>query len=144
MMKVCTKCGHGKPLAAYHKDRTAPDGHCSKCKECKRAAVYAHRAANPAAVAKSYARRCERKPNKHNAQEAIVYAVKAGLITRAPRCQMCGRACKTDAHHADYSRPFAVIWVCRSCHAYADAQRRKAEGREEWPIAKANKKRRAV
>jgi hypothetical protein len=22
-----------------------------------------------------------------------------------------------DAHHVDYARPFAVVWLCRTCHA---------------------------
>ena len=32
--KVCTRCGRAKPLAAYHRDRTKPDGRRPRCKDC--------------------------------------------------------------------------------------------------------------
>ena len=32
--KVCSKCGDTKPVAGYHKDRGAKDGHYSQCKKC--------------------------------------------------------------------------------------------------------------
>ena len=33
--KTCTKCGSTKPLSEFHKDKSKPDGHCPRCKECK-------------------------------------------------------------------------------------------------------------
>lgn len=36
-MKVCSKCGEAKPLAAFCKDKTRPDGHFPWCRECKTA-----------------------------------------------------------------------------------------------------------
>lgn len=33
-MKTCTKCGAEKPLAEYHRDRRARDGHMTQCKPC--------------------------------------------------------------------------------------------------------------
>lgn len=33
--KVCSKCRIEKPSGQFHKDRTAHDGFCSSCKECR-------------------------------------------------------------------------------------------------------------
>lgn len=32
--KVCKKCETNKPIEAYHKDRSAKDGHRAYCKDC--------------------------------------------------------------------------------------------------------------
>lgn len=37
-MKPCTRCDVLLPLAAYHHDRSRPDGRTSACAECRRAA----------------------------------------------------------------------------------------------------------
>ena len=37
-----------------------------------------------------------------------------GLL-RQQSCESCG-ADKTEMHHADYSKPLAVKWLCRPCH----------------------------
>lgn len=36
--KVCRTCGAVKPLGEFYKDRSAPDGHTTQCKGCRRAA----------------------------------------------------------------------------------------------------------
>ena len=44
----------------------------------------------------------------------------SGAITRPTVCEKCGRQPKRhlDAHHADYSKPFEVGWLCRACHTH--------------------------
>lgn len=37
-MKECTKCKLSKPLSEYPKDKSKPDGHRARCKECAREA----------------------------------------------------------------------------------------------------------
>lgn len=46
-MKVCTKCGEGKPLDKFFARKGASDGRMSSCKACKTAAIYAWREKNP-------------------------------------------------------------------------------------------------
>lgn len=42
-------------------------------------------------------------------------ALGLGLITKQP-CAQCSNP-HSNAHHEDYSRPFAVEWLCKNCHA---------------------------
>lgn len=37
-----------------------------------------------------------------------------GLLKPAP-CAKCG-AERAEKHHADYTKPLEVTWLCRSCH----------------------------
>jgi hypothetical protein len=57
------------------------------------------------------------KRKKIRANGLINMRIRRGLLKRQKACQECGRACRTDAHHDDYSRPEAVTFLCRSCHA---------------------------
>ena len=50
------------------------------------------------------------------AQHKVHKAVKSGLLTKSLSCQDCGKVCKTQGHHPDYSKPLEVIWVCHACH----------------------------
>lgn len=54
-------------------------------------------------------------PEKRAAHKAVEYALKRGELTRQS-CERCGAA-KTHAHHDDYSKPLAVMWLCPPCHA---------------------------
>ena len=46
-----------------------------------------------------------------------------------------GRPCKRgdhtghrlEAHHPDHSKPLQIIWLCNSCHKYADARTQMTE-----------------
>lgn len=58
------------------------------------------------------------------ARKAVRNAIQRGEMHRQP-CQVCGDV-KTQAHHADYSRPLDVTWLCRPHHR---AEHAKAEGR---------------
>lgn len=51
---------------------------------------------------------------KLKAVRAVFTALRNGTITRL-HCQCCG-AYNTEAHHADYSLPLAVTWLCKKCH----------------------------
>lgn len=45
--KRCTKCGETKPLAAFHRDASSPDGHKRWCKACNNAAFREYYAREP-------------------------------------------------------------------------------------------------
>lgn len=58
-----------------------------------------------------------RFPEKAEAHRLVYRALKKGDLIRPGHCSTCttprGRI---EGHHADYSKPLDVIWVCRSCH----------------------------
>lgn len=51
---------------------------------------------------------------KVQAHRLLNYAVARGEIVRLP-CAVCG-AEKTQGHHADYSKPLNVEWLCAQHH----------------------------
>ena len=53
-------------------------------------------------------------PEKRKAQTAVQRAVKRGTLVRPEACA-CGNP-KVEGHHADYSKPLEVEWLCRRCH----------------------------
>src|SRR5262245_21975335 len=52
--------------------------------------------------------------SKTLAHRALSRAIKKGILKRLP-CEVCGDR-KTQGHHADYSKPLDVIWLCASHH----------------------------
>lgn len=55
-----------------------------------------------------------RNREKKLAHDAVDRAMRAGELARLP-CWICGDA-ESEAHHADYSRPLDVVWLCRDHH----------------------------
>lgn len=62
------------------------------------------------------AKRKYRKSNKQRfrAYNLLNKAVSRGNIFKSP-CAECGHN-KVEAHHADYSKPLDVLWLCRKHH----------------------------
>lgn len=56
-----------------------------------------------------------RNPEKRRAHHAVDQEIKMGRMKRG-QCSVCGSDRNIDAHHADYSKPLDVTWLCRSCH----------------------------
>lgn len=98
------------------------------CRECRR--EY-NRATRERTGNKGHAPSPERNreyrrrfPERHNAQEAVQRALKAGLLIRPTECEECGKmpaprkngASGIVAHHPDYTKPLDVTWLCQSCH----------------------------
>lgn len=54
---------------------------------------------------------------KRRAHVVLNRAVKSGDIMRPRECSACGKECKPDGHHEDYSKPLNVTWICRACHS---------------------------
>lgn len=59
-------------------------------------------------------------PIKNRARNRVYRAIKAGTLVRPDACEECGRSCRPEAAHKDYSRPLDVMWLCRKCHAVRD------------------------
>lgn len=61
-------------------------------------------------------------PEKARAHDLVTRAIRSGTLVRPAFCG-CGQA-HPHAHHADYSKPLAVVWACRDCHRELDRARR--------------------
>lgn len=72
----------------------------------------ANRSKNRSAVESWY----EKTPGAKKAHREFNAAVKQGLIARPDACSRCGRVGKVHGHHADYSKPMEVEWLCPICH----------------------------
>lgn len=59
----------------------------------------------------------------NRAHGAVYQAIRAGRLIRPDRCQRCGKECKPEASHDDYSLRLSVEWLCRRCHAMKDMGR---------------------
>lgn len=48
----------------------------------------------------------------------LVYrAIVDGTLIRPAVCPRCKVGKEVTAHHSDYTKPFKITWVCRSCHS---------------------------
>lgn len=77
---------------------------------------------NPESHRMSSLRHREKYPEKEKARKAISNAIRDGRIVRPDHCSKCGLICKPQAHHADYSKPLEVTWLCKICHVSADGR----------------------
>jgi len=58
----------------------------------------------------------KRHPDKERARNLIHKATSRGKLKRPRQCEKCGKRCKPEAHHKNYSKPYQVTWLCRTCH----------------------------
>jgi hypothetical protein len=54
---------------------------------------------------------------KVRAHSAVARAIRSGDLVRPETCQIEGCPRKPQAHHADYSRPLDVTWLCARHHS---------------------------
>ena len=131
--KICSTCREALPGTKFHYQEASPDGCTSICKDCFR--KYArnryqtrpdvrekHRIyrASPEIKALRNARNVGRdySTNQHRAHGTVARAISNGLITRPSRCSNCENYVDVEAHHADYSKPLEVSWLCKLCHEH--------------------------
>lgn len=115
-VKRCTVCGMVQPLSAFHRQRSARDGHKSRCKSCQCAEVRAYQAKNRAAlVERRRIRRLERR-DEINAQKR---AYRAANLERV-REQERRRERKRTQEDRETNRRRALAWY------YANHERARA------------------
>lgn len=154
-MKKCRKCLADKPLSEYYAHKDMVGGLLHICKECVKARVKKHRAANIEKIreydrnrpnaAERYAETAARSktqkgreitriarakwaknnPHKVAAQRALAKSIKSGKTVRG-NCRDCGDG-KVHGHHTDYDKPLDVIWLCQKHHAIEHKKMRAAE-----------------
>ena len=114
------------------------DGHLNVCIKCVCARISEHRQKNLERI-REYDRTRANLPHrvetrrkygyyysrahaeKRAAHGRVFRAIKLGRIKRNP-CEICGSV-KSEAHHADYSRPLNVRWLCSEHHKQVHAGR---------------------
>jgi hypothetical protein len=139
MLKLCKKCMVEKPIDEFYRHPSMADGHLSKCKECAKADVIENRNANleyyrqydrkrydaggrptssatPERRSRYNAKWIERNPEARACHWKVGNAVRDGRIIRPTKCSSCGKKKRVEAHHADYSKPFDIEWLCKKCH----------------------------
>jgi hypothetical protein len=66
------------------------------------------------------------KKNKRN-QIKCQELARIIIIPKEQKCQVCENKMATLKHHDDYSKPYEIIFCCKSCHYELDFQRRARE-----------------
>jgi hypothetical protein len=86
-------------------------------KEKTRIRIREWRLKNPEKSRRSVKNWQKKNKIRHAAHQRVHRAVEEGKLMRSEYCLQCGKKCKTEGHHEDYSKPLDVIWLCRLCHA---------------------------
>lgn len=130
-MICCTGCLMEKAASEFYVSCA------TKCKDCIRAAVKAHRAANIERYRERERQRVrdwtrttattrawrERYPERRRAH---VKAIRTHTEP-PPICERCHLPKRLERHHPDYDQPKLIQWLCKPCHAQADKERRAQE-----------------
>jgi hypothetical protein len=122
-LKKCRTCKETKAVSEYVADKSKLDGLLGDCKPCKRKKIQSWRDKTPGYNAKHSKIFKTNYPEKRSAHLAIARALRVGTVVKEP-CSVCGNT-TSESHHEDYSKPFDVIWFCRTHHAEHHAKKRK-------------------
>jgi ribosomal protein S27AE len=141
-MKTCKRCLDSFPLDAFYKHTKMKDGRLNYCKNCTKKRVQKYRVANldkiqfydrqrgrtekRISLVRQYqsqnsekvlkAKKDWRRRNKIavNAHNKVRRAILKGVLKKQ-LCLVCGEK-EVQAHHADYSEPLNVVWLCAKHH----------------------------
>lgn len=70
-----------------------------------------------------YARKNKLKVTAH---KKVRRAVMDGVLKKSPYCLNCGLISQfIEGHHADYSKPLEVLWLCKECHVKQHLKEKK-------------------
>jgi len=131
--KKCIKCGIEKTVDNFSKHKDEYQSYCKACtKITNKAYKGVHREEAREYAKKYYKGHTEKykiynkeykinNKEKANAHSIVSKAVKDGNLIIPATCSCCGKDCKPEGHHEDYSKPLEVTWLCRSCHKYLHA-----------------------
>ena len=138
MNKTCKRCGKNKNTSKFYKHAKMKDGREGVCKECKSAYNKSRlglekvknnkckwNQENMPRISSQARVWAKNNPEKRRAHSNLWNAITRGKTTRPKTCTRCGGGDNIQAHHADYSKPLHIEWLCASCHKYADQERRK-------------------
>jgi hypothetical protein len=143
-LKKCFKCQQEKRRCEFYAHPMMGDGLLGKCKVCTKldVAERIERKKLEPEWMRQERKRCRDKQerrreagldkrqypeiqkrwhenNKHKskAQHLARHAMKKNVIPRQTNCNRCGvSGVRLEMHHADYSKPLEVEWLCTKCH----------------------------
>ncbi len=74
-----------------------------------------------------YAKQWQRVKGKTHESHVVARSLARRTPIRKPEhCEHCAAVSKRlEKHHADYSRPLDVTWLCKPCHVIADTRKRQ-------------------
>lgn len=142
--RQCSQCGVVKPLEEFYPIRRGSPKRRRNCKTCCAVTLKAGRdkdlqqrryeswKVRNARRVKGYKRKYtethrldtaqrtvrwrKANPEKTRAHRAVQNALRSGKLRRPARCRQCNSRGTLHGHHADYSRPLEVLWLCELCH----------------------------
>lgn len=95
-----------------------------KCHQC--ASEWIPRIPNPAVCPHCHSRlwqdgktMSKKQRLRQKASALLTNAVRRGELKKPSSCESCGKKTKgnrLNGHHTDYTKPLAVIWLCKVCH----------------------------
>lgn len=125
--RVCKSCQKAESEAVpFHNKKIL----CVECERKKGRADYKLKKAREKARKRKFEeRRTPMGMLKALAHKAVKQALKEGTLEKPLKCQRCFEDEDVQGHHVSYEKRnwLKVRWLCRSCHAKADEERRKLE-----------------
>ncbi len=112
---VCRVCHKAKCLRDDF-SRSSQDEKSRICRICSTESTVAAYARNPTAHKRANRNSTARYPERQRARAKLYRAIRKRKIIRPKACSQCGACCKPHGHHADYSKPLEVQWLCALCH----------------------------
>lgn len=113
-MKVCKGCNKNKSFDKFSVSNRYADGKFYKCKTCQNAHLRLFHKNNPG-KRKAYRKALKlSKYPQYRAQRSVQEYIRLGRIKKQP-CIICKKK-KAEAHHNDYRKPFALVWLCKPHH----------------------------
>jgi hypothetical protein len=133
----CPRCVRWFTSEGFNKSNRSRNGLRSHCKKCHsitsnigrkpqtrqyRRECHYRQKLNP--VSRERMRRCSRDSSRkrdtsspqYKAVVALNKAVNKDKVLRPENCSECGKSGIIHGHHADYSKPLEVEWLCPLCH----------------------------
>ena len=69
-----------------------------------------------------------RYPERRKTQGQVANAIQSGKLIKLGYCEVCGvKGERLEGHHADYSKPLEVTWLCNLCHKAINHSTPRAE-----------------
>lgn len=141
--KICTKCRSEKDITCFNKNRSTKDGLNYWCKPCNVVAAAKWASENRETYRAQKRRNQQSKtrrgikqtgghskasPERLRIKNMVSNAVRDGKLIKPKHCERCDSTVRLHGHHADYSKPLSVEWLCPKCHGL---QHRKPIAREQ-------------
>lgn len=114
---TCSKCGEG-----LEEERIGRRSYCRKC----------HNESNKKWKKRHKAELSAEEKRKQTIRDKTRRMVKRGLIIKKP-CEVCGDV-NSEIHHADYTKPEYVRWVCKRCHALVHQALMEVKMKNTWRV----------